>query len=112
MRQITDLFEKGLMVLPVEIRGASQGSFNFVDKKTGKSMVSHYVELAMEMKVGSTRGQAKGYIRSPYGSDAVVNIPEWAVFGNNVFIGITECVRKNKSHEYTVVDAVEQKQGK
>lgn len=107
MRQMNELFEKGLLVLPVEIRGASQTTFNFVDKKSGKGMVAHNVELALEVKVGATRVQAKGVIRAPYGSEVVVSIPEWAVFGSMVYLGVTEAERKNQSYVYTVADAVE-----
>lgn len=60
MRNIQELCDKGLAVLPVEIRGAKKDSFSYVSKKTGLKVDVNIIRLSLEVKVAGNVESAEG----------------------------------------------------
>ena len=103
MRNIKELFDKGLAVLPVEIRGAKKDSFSYVSKKTGLKVEVHLVRLSLEVEV-------LGNIESADGSIDQVEVPAWAARGARMWIGCSEVKRENRRMVCRIVEAIPEKE--
>ncbi len=100
MKLLKDLWNKGLAVIPAEVRGAKVDQFDYVSKRTGKQMHVDLVRISLEVEVGGSYESFEGSVND------IKVVPLWAVRGNKVFLGCSEVKRENRRMAVRIVEAI------